>query len=60
MQEAVMEDVKKGQDKGQKPVQKEDVLSKGGALSDAELGQVAGGVKSITEFNPQPDPPGRQ
>lgn len=56
-----MEEVKKGKNENRKPAKKDNALKKGGgALSDAELGKVTGGGKSITEFNPQPDPPGRQ
>jgi hypothetical protein len=52
--EVVMEDVKKAQ-----PQQKEDAAKGNEALSETELEQVKGGTKVYSDFNPQPEPPGR-
>ena len=56
-----MEDVKKDKAPQQKTGKEGGLKQKTGALSDKDLGKVTGGGSHAnTEFNPQPDPPGRQ
>ena len=57
-----MEDVKKDKAQSQHKTGKESGLKqKTGSLADKDLGKVTGGIgHSSTEFNPQPDPPGRR